>query len=62
MARYYIADTFNGVYIKTDDEKTALNYATSEDYFVLDTKDDKWITVDGPVDIPETAKVSDDDD
>ena len=37
--RYVIVDTLNGVITGTNDEETACNFAGSEDYYVVDTKE-----------------------
>ncbi len=36
--RYYISDPFYGGMTGTNDEKTARYYASSDDYFVVDTE------------------------
>jgi hypothetical protein len=44
--RFYITDLGMGSVHGTDDEKIAENYATSEDFFVVDTNDGTWIMAD----------------
>ena len=51
--RFYITDTFNGCISGTNLEEDAFNMASCEDYFVLDTLIDAWISTDGPVEIKE---------
>ena len=41
--RFYITDTFEGQIVGTDSEATALNFATNEDYFVVDTETGRWL-------------------
>ena len=45
--RYYDASMFTGSIRGTNDEATALNVATSEDDFVVDTETGEWILSDG---------------
>lgn len=46
---YYITDTINGVIIGSNDIQIALDFSTSEDYFVLDARTGDWITTTGRV-------------
>ena len=41
--RFYIVDTCEGRVRGTDSEKIAKEYAQSEDFFVIDSKTDKWL-------------------
>jgi hypothetical protein len=41
--RFYIVDTTDGTVRGTDDEKIAKEYAESEEFFVIDSKTDKWL-------------------
>ena len=41
--RFYIVDTLDGAVRGTDSETVAKEYAQSEDFFVIDSKTDKWL-------------------
>lgn len=45
--RYYITDLYDGRVYGTDSSEDAQAYAESEDYFVVDTVDGKWLQPDG---------------
>lgn len=45
--RYYITDLYEGHVVGTDNGEKAANLATSEDYFVIDSEDGEWLTVNG---------------
>jgi hypothetical protein len=42
--RFYITDLFEGVITGTDDEAMARRLALSEDFFVVDSENNLWIT------------------
>lgn len=41
--RYYIQDPFEGAVTGTDSEEKARNYASAEDFAVIDTETGKWL-------------------
>jgi predicted Fe-Mo cluster-binding NifX family protein len=41
--RFYIVDTNDGEVRGTDSEEVANGFAQSEDFFVIDSKTDKWL-------------------
>lgn len=41
--RFYIQDPFECTVIGTDSEETARNYASDEDFAVIDTETGKWL-------------------
>ena len=45
--RFYITDTMMGEIVGTDDEDLAIEYAESEEAFVLDAQTGEWILSDG---------------
>ena len=45
--RFYITDLFNGCISGTDSEEDANNFASCEDYFVVDTKTGKQLVSSG---------------
>ena len=45
--RFYITDTMEGNIVGTDDEDLAIEYAESEEAFVLDAQTGEWILSDG---------------
>ena len=51
--RYYVTDTVEGLVIGTDERGIALEFAASDDYFVVDAKEGIWLTNDGDVPVPE---------
>ena len=51
--RFYIADLFNGHVVGTNDEAKAADYASSEDYFVVDSQTGEWLTPEGVEEVTE---------
>ncbi len=52
--RYYITSNFDGTITGTDDEAIAKSSAESEDDFVVDTQEGKWLQPEGTsVDVEE---------
>lgn len=47
MFRYYITDLHMGSIIGTNEEKIAKDFASSEDYFVVDVQENLWLAVNG---------------
>ncbi len=45
--RYYITDVYEGIIRGTDDEDDAYNFASSDEYFVVDSEAGEWLTIDG---------------
>ena len=45
--RFIITDTFDGVIKGTDDEKRAHEFAECEEFFVYDTQEGVWLSMDG---------------
>lgn len=45
--RYYITDLMDGCIKGTNDEQTAKDFSQSEDYFVVDSERDEWLTSSG---------------
>jgi hypothetical protein len=45
--RFYIVDTNDGEVRGTDVETIAKDYAECDDFFVIDSKTDKWLTSGG---------------
>lgn len=47
MSRYYIVSMAEGSITTTDDEGAARDFQMSEDYFVIDSVENRWFTSDG---------------
>ena len=47
MFRYYIADLDMGSIVGTNEEKIAKDFASSEDFFVVDVQENLWLTANG---------------
>jgi hypothetical protein len=45
--RYYITDTLEGLVNGTDDTETAKIFAMSEDFYVVDSEEGKWLIPNG---------------
>jgi hypothetical protein len=45
--RFYIVDTMDGMVRGTDDKTIADDFAASDDFFVIDSKEDRWLKTDG---------------
>lgn len=45
--QFYITDLFEGSIRGTNIESVAVNYSTSEDYFVVDADSNEWLQADG---------------
>lgn len=56
--RYYITDMFQGAIVGTDNEQAAHDHSLTEESFVLDTQEGKWLINGALHDIVE-LKVSD---
>jgi hypothetical protein len=52
--RYYITDLFDGAVKGTNSDEDAANYASSEDFFVVDAESGQWLQASG-----ERAEVQD---
>ena len=51
--RFYITDLYEGVILGTDDEARARMLALSEDFFVVDSEKNLWITAHDTRDVEE---------
>lgn len=51
--RFYVTDLFDGCIKGTNSEQVASDFASCEDYYVVDTETNQWLTSDGPQDIKE---------
>jgi hypothetical protein len=51
--RFYITDLFNGQVVGTNDEAKAMEFTSSEDYFVVDSQTSEWVTTDGREEVTE---------
>lgn len=51
--RYYIVDLADGFVKSTNDAVIANDLSESDDFFVIDTQDNTWITTTGAQSIPD---------
>jgi hypothetical protein len=51
--RYYITDLYDGSIKGSNNQTTAEDFATCEDYFVVNTETNEWLRPQGPVEIQE---------
>lgn len=51
MSRYYIVNMEEGSVTTTDDESMARDFQMSEEFFVIDSVENRWFTADGDNDI-----------
>lgn len=61
MFRYYITDTTNGEVKGTNEESIAKDFASSEDYFVVDVQENLWLTENGTAVEIEEYKIEEDE-
>lgn len=54
--RYYITDTTGGKVVGTNDETAARDYQLSEDHFVVDAVEGKWLNESGDDDIADVSE------
>lgn len=47
MGRYYIVSMVEGSVTTTDDEGVARDFQMSEEFFVIDSVENRWLTADG---------------
>lgn len=53
MFRYYIFDPFEGRPVGTNSTEVAYEFAAAEDFFVVDTNTNRWLDMEGSVEVQE---------
>lgn len=59
--RFYITDLFDGQIKGTNSVEDAMAYSNCEEYFILDTEKDMWLSYEKYEKIPEMRSVSDEE-